>query len=200
MTQLEAINQALFLQLNATEDTAPWLINSATVLADYLIYLIPILLIWMWLFGGSVRRGLAIEACVAALLGLGINQLIAAAWQHPRPFMIGLVHAWLPHAADSSFPSDHMTIFTCLSACFLLGKELWLAVITLSAGLAVGWARVFLGVHFPFDIFGAIAVAVVVCAVVAVVWKHTGESITRFAERIYRKIFSKPIAIGWIRP
>lgn len=200
MTELEAFNQALFLQLNGTENAPSWLISSAVFLADYLIYLIPILLIWMWLSGGLARRSSAIEACVVVLLGLGINQVISMVWPHPRPFMIGLGHTWLAHAADSSFPSDHLTIFTSVGVCLLLNRVRRPAVATLLAGLAVGWARVFLGVHFPFDMLGAVGVAIVACAVVQVVWSYVGESVSHLAEQLYRQIFARPIAAGWMRP
>jgi undecaprenyl-diphosphatase len=43
-------------------------------------------------------------------LFLLINQVIILLWQHPRPFVIGLGHTYLAHAADSSFPSDHLTL------------------------------------------------------------------------------------------
>jgi membrane-associated phospholipid phosphatase len=41
---------------------------------------------------------------------LAINQAIGLVWQHPRPFMAGIGHAWISHATDSSFPSDHTTV------------------------------------------------------------------------------------------
>lgn len=47
--------------------------------------------------------------------------------------MIGLGHAWMPRAADSSFSSDHMTVFGGIGP-------------TLLPGLGVAWAQVFLDV------------------------------------------------------
>ncbi|AJZ56881.1 undecaprenyl pyrophosphate phosphatase domain protein [Paraburkholderia fungorum] len=90
MDTLETINQALFLEINGTLTTPAWLVSIATLIADDVIYLVPLLLAGMWLWGTEAQRKLAIRACLVAMLGVGANQLIGLVWQHPRPFMIGL--------------------------------------------------------------------------------------------------------------
>lgn len=199
MEHIEALNRALFLKTNADLGTARWMIDRAVVIANDLIYLIPVLLCAMWLWGNDGRRGLAIQACLTAMLGLGLNQVIGAAWQHPRPFAIGLGHAWTQHVADSSFPSDHMTIFTAIGISLLLGRERLLGLLTLAAGLGVAWARIFLGLHFPLDMLGAVGVACFSYIALAPLWRHTGEHLTRFVERLYRSFMAWPIAQGWMR-
>ena len=199
MSEIETFNRALFLQINAGDGTPAWLIQAAIVIADTLIYLLPLLLIGIWLWGDRMRRSLAIKACLITMLALGLNQAIGLAWQHPRPFMIGLGHTWLPHASDSSFPSDHMAVFACIGLTFLFGGALRLAFAVLTTSLAVAWARVFLGLHFPLDIVGAIAVAGVAYVVIAPAWRMTGNLFTDPAERLYRAVFARPIASGWIR-
>jgi hypothetical protein len=86
MNTLEAFNQALFLLINGTTATPGWEISVALLIADYVIYLIPLLLAGMWLWGSEEQRRLAIRACLVAMLGVGANQLIGLVWQHPRPF------------------------------------------------------------------------------------------------------------------
>lgn len=111
MTQIEAFNRALFLHINGGDGTPAWLIQAAIGIADNLIYLIPLLLVGLWLWGDHARRSVAIKACLVALLGVAANQAIGALWSHPRPFMIGLGHAWMPHAADfviSERPHDRV--------------------------------------------------------------------------------------------
>ena len=109
MNKIEALNRALFLDINGSADTPAWLVQAAIGIADYVIALIPLLLVGLWLRGDHARRSVAIKACLVALLGVAANQAIGAVWPHPRPFMIGLGHTWIQHAADSSFPSDHLT-------------------------------------------------------------------------------------------
>jgi len=44
MNKIEAFNQSLFLRINAGVDTPSWAVDTAIVIADDLIYLIPVLL------------------------------------------------------------------------------------------------------------------------------------------------------------
>lgn len=199
MSKIEAFNQWLFIRINAGIDTQSWIVDAAIVIADDLIYLIPVLLVALWLWGNAERRNQAIKACLITLLALGANQLIGLTWQHPRPFMVGLGHEWLPHAADSSFPSDHMTVFAGIGMTMLFGGAFGIAAAIFFAGFAVAWARVFLGVHFPLDMAGAVAIAGVAFVVVSPLWRMVGNSLTNLAERLYRITFAYPIAHGWIR-
>lgn len=199
MNPIEAFNQTLFLQINGSEGTPAWLIQVAIGIADDLIYLIPILLLGMWLRSDSTRRSLAIKACLVTMLALGINQVIRQVWPHPRPFMLGLGHAWLYHAAVSSFPSDHMTVLVSIGLTLLLDGALWLGLATLVAGLFIAWARVFVGVHFPLDMLGAVGVAVCSYFIVSPLWHRVGMVITGLVERLYRTVLARPISAGWIQ-
>lgn len=199
MNHIEAFNRTLFLQINGGDGTLAWLIQVAIGIADDLIYLIPLLLLGMWLWGDSTRRSQAIKACLVTLLALGANQVIGLVWQHPRPFMIGLGHAWIPHAADSSFPSDHMTVFAGVGLTLLLDGALWFGLATLIGGLSIAWARVFLGVHFPLDMLGAVGVAACSYLIASPLWHRAGMAITGLAERLYRTVLARPISAGWIR-
>lgn len=199
MNPIDAFNRTLFLRINGGDGTPARLIQVATGIADDLIYLIPLLLLVLWLWGDSPRRSQAIKACLVTLLALGANQVIGLVWQHPRPFMIGLGHAWMYHAADSSFPSDHMTVFSGIGLTLLFGGAFRLAAAVLTAGFAVVWARVFLGVHFPLDMVGAVAVAGVAYVVIAPLWRMAGDTCTHLAEQLYRVVLAGPIASGWVR-
>ena len=98
MNEIETFNQTLFLL--AWRDILVRYKQTAIGIADDVIYLIPLLLAGLWLWGDYARRSLALKACLVALLGVAANQAIGALWPHPRPFIIGLGHAWMPHAAD----------------------------------------------------------------------------------------------------
>lgn len=200
MDRIEALNRALFLHINGGDATPPWLVNTAIGIAEGLIYLIPVLLAALWLWGGQARRRLAVKACLVTLLALGANQMIGLVWMHPRPFMLGLGHAWLNHAAESSFPSDHATVFAGIGLTLLLGGATRLASAVLATGAAVAWARVFLGVHFPLDMAGAVMTAWAAHAVASPLWKAAGEPLVRQFERLYRTLLARPIAAGWVRP
>lgn len=197
---LEALNRALFLAIDATPATPSWLIEAASAIANGLIGSIPLILVGLWLSGDAYRRETALKACAITFAALGVNQLIGLAWPHPRPFMIGLGHTFLAHAADSSFPSDHGTIFASVSITLLLRGMKRLGAVVLACGVAVAWARIFLGVHFPLDMIGAVCVAALVHAAIAPLWKRAGAPVTRLAVIAHRKVLAAPIRSGWLRP
>lgn len=200
MNTLEALNHAWFLSINATPATPPWQIDIALAIANDFVFLIPVLLTLLWLFGDRHQRSAAVRACCVALLALGFNQLIGLLWMHPRPFMIGLGHTFIEHAPDSSFPSDHATLFASVALTFLLGRLWRCGLLVTLAGIAIAWARVRIGVHYPLDMAGAVGVACVAYAFIAPLWARAGDAFMRLLIALYRKLLSWPIRRGWLAP
>jgi undecaprenyl-diphosphatase len=56
MSELEAFNRTMFLHINGSDDSPAWLIQVAIGLANNLIYLIPLLVVGLWLWGKSRTR------------------------------------------------------------------------------------------------------------------------------------------------
>jgi undecaprenyl-diphosphatase len=200
MNTLEALNHAWFLSINATPATPRWQIEIAVTIANDFLYLIPALLALLWLSGDSLQRSAAVRACCVAFLALGFNQLIGVLWMHPRPFMIGLGHTFIEHAPDSSFPSDHATLFASVALTFLLAGLRRCGWLVALAGVMIAWARVRVGVHFPLDMAGAVCVSCVAYAVIAPLWARMGDALMQWLIALYRKVLSWPIRRGWIAP
>lgn len=199
MNRLETLNRSLYLHINASVTTPAWEIHLVAIVAEILIYAVPLLLFCLWFSGREEKRRLAVKAFVAAVIGLACNQVIGMLWQHPRPFVVGLGHTFLLHAPDSSFPSDHATVLFSIGLTLLLSGAKRSGLILLLLGVLVGWARVFLGVHFPLDILGAAAVGGIAYTIVNPQWAKWGGPITEQLEKVYRNVFAKPISLGWIR-
>lgn len=200
MQAIEAINRALFLAINATPETPHGLVAASLFIANDAILLAPIVLVCLWLMGGDTRRELALRACAVGFLALGINQLIGLAWYHPRPFAIGLGHTFLAHVPDSSVPSDHATLLSALSFTFFYGGRRLLGLFVLIVDLAVAWARVFIGVHFPFDMLGGAIIAWLAGMLVKPLWAVGGPLVTQASIALYRRLLMLPIKRGWLRP
>jgi undecaprenyl-diphosphatase len=159
---MEALNTQLFLLLNAASGLHGAQLWVATALAEWVIWLIPLGLTSLWLLGEPSDQRAAVKALLAALLVLGLNQLIGLAWFHPRPFMLGIGHSYLAHVADSSFPSDHVSLLCAVGLALWTSASVWakrLAALLLAVTPLVAWARIYLGVHFPLDMLGALAAA-----------------------------------------
>lgn len=201
---LESLNLALFRWINAGADLHGYPLGLAVYVAEVVIYLMPASLVVLWLSGSAANRQAAVRACLAVVVALLANQLIAALTYHPRPCELGIGHTYLAHATETSFPSDHGTVmFTAGCVLWLCASRLArrLGVLLLVSGVAVAWSRIFLGVHYPFDMIGALCMALVttrllrnsaantVCALLVV-----------RMESLYRRVLATPIARGWLRP
>lgn len=199
---MEELNRHLFLMLNAGPAPGFSSLALATVLAQWLIYGIPIMLVSMWLWGGPRARAAVLTSSAALLLALCCNLLIGEWWFHPRPFMVPLGHQYLEHAAETSFPSDHAVVFFAVGL-GMVASRLWRAGSLLVAlGIVVGAARVYLGVHFPFDIIGAFWVSIACTWVIVAVLANGSNrrSCLDTLEGLYKRLFAHPIRLGWIRP
>jgi undecaprenyl-diphosphatase len=197
---LEELNQTLFLLINASVHPDTVTLAIAKGFALYAIGLVPATLVIRWIRGGEATRLLMLEATASGLAGLLINQAIALLWQHPRPFMIGLGHLFIPHAADSSFPSDHLTLLWAVAFSFLIHPRFRMGGLVLALmGLPVAWARVYLGVHFPFDIVGAALVASISAGLACRLSEWYLPFIYKIATSFYRLLFGKLIGRGRVQ-
>lgn len=153
-------NLHLFELINAAPRPEAWQLGLALLLARWLIYLLPLAMTLAWLSGNATSRRELMEMALAALLALGLAQIVAHGWPQPRPFALHLGTQLLDHADDPGMPSDHVTVFWALAWSSLATRRyaVW-GFPLFTVGLAVGWSRVFLGVHFPYDILAALPVA-----------------------------------------
>ncbi|MFJ2365385.1 undecaprenyl-diphosphatase [Pseudomonas sp. NPDC087697] len=188
---MEELNRSLFMAINASVDASAPMRSLAMFLAQWLIFCVPLLLIGLWLRGTRQQRSAAVTATLSIVFALGCNLLISSLWFHPRPFMVGLGQNFLEHAAESSFPSDHATVMFSLAFGLMLAALRKLGLLVLLLGALVGWARVYLGVHFPFDIAGSLLVSLASAWLVREVLgcRHLGEHLLDVLERVYQRVF-----------
>lgn len=71
-------------------------------------------------------------------------------------------------------------------------------MLILLSGLAVAWARIFVGVHFPLDMVGAVGMACVAYLLIAPLWRLAGATVMRGLVTVYRKLLAWPIGRGWL--
>ncbi|MFL9895796.1 undecaprenyl-diphosphatase [Paraburkholderia sp. RL17-381-BIF-C] len=197
---MESLNQTFFLWLNAPEHPSALALILAIFFAERLVWAIPLLIGVGWLRGSEASRNTMLVVGASGLLGLMVNQLIGLAWLHPRPFMIGLGHTFIPHVADSSFPSDHLTLWWAVAFSFILQRGRRIAGIGLALlGVPIAWARIYLGVHFPFDMFGAASVSALSAWLSLRGARWYLEPVYRLATAIHRRFLGRLIALGWVR-
>jgi undecaprenyl-diphosphatase len=204
MPTLLALNLTLFQHLNAPAGLSGAGLWGAAFLAEALIAAAPLVLAAGWLRGRAGDRRAVVGALAAVALGGLSSTVLSLLLPMPRPFMMGIGHTYLVHAADPSFPSDHVTLLATPGFALLRAPGALVrrggAGLLLAAALT-GWARVYLGVHFPLDVAGGFAVAACCAAVtMAAFARPLLAAATAHAERLYRHLLAYPIARGWLNP
>jgi undecaprenyl-diphosphatase len=199
----EHLNLTLFSALNAHAGLAGWRLMGAVFAAEWLIFLVPCSLVLLWA-GGGPGREVALRAFVAALCALVLNHFIGHLWYSPRPFVAAVGHTFMFHNPDSSFPSDHATSILAVALVLAfshvaLARRLGLVMLPLA--LVVAWSRVFLGVHWPKDMAGALIVsAAMALAAYTPLARAACARLLPALESVYRRLLAVPIGRGWLRP
>ncbi|XAW90627.1 undecaprenyl-diphosphatase [Vibrio sp. CDRSL-10 TSBA] len=151
---MESFNHWLFLLINPSHQPSPALLELAKLCAELPVFLIPLCLALLWM-RDKHSKTVAFNAGLTTVLALAVNYAISLVWYHNRPFVDHLGIKLISHASDSSFPSDHITLFASVAFYLCFEKSLRkLGLVLLALSLSTGWARVFVGVHYPFDILG----------------------------------------------
>lgn len=153
-------NLHLFQLINAPPGLSHQQLLWATLLASWLIVLVPITMAVGWVRGDHAARLDLVQMLVAVGLALLLAQVVTLIWPQPRPFAVHVGTQYLDHGTDPGLPSDHVTVFWTLALASLRSRRfaLW-GFPLLAVGLVVGWSRIYLGVHFPMDIAAALPVA-----------------------------------------
>lgn len=104
-----------------------------------------------------------------ALSGL-VRLPLAYLVQRVRPSNFWWAQPLEPVFNSNSFPSGHTTtswaIAVCIALCVRGTRARWLAPVALAWGGAVAFSRVYIGVHYPFDVLGGMALGTAAAALV----------------------------------
>lgn len=189
---MNAIDQQLFLMLNASNDEWGIMAAIAFVAAKIVIYLIPLHLVVIWTLGDRSVRRQALILLAALMIGLFISYLIGKLMPTQRPYLIPIGHALVEHRSSPSFPSNHgLIMFTYAIAMAMLAH--WRhALVIGAAGLTVAWARIYVGVHFPLDMVGAALVGTMAAWLAIRFDRLFGRHALDLADRAYAAFVLRP--------
>lgn len=149
------VDQNLLVAINSLlvgrSDIGDTLVKGVAV---YLVYLLPVVLVFMWFKFPARRKEVFLSFFAAVLAWLVITKtIVPAIWFRPRPDLASIgIKELLFHRPDYSFPSDHATVLFALA--IGLGFFGWRKAgnYFMAGAVAITVCRVAIGVHFPLDI------------------------------------------------
>lgn len=155
------MNDYLLLLINGWAGRSAALDAVMVFCASYLIFAVAAIVLVCCAYLASRRQWrpvLRIAATLAAAFVL-LQAAAMLALDH-RPFMDHPLTQLVAHSPGASFPSDHTTASAAAAFAVLFFTSLRrVGSILLVLTAAIGFSRVFVGIHYPLDILGAWATA-----------------------------------------
>ncbi|MED0888935.1 undecaprenyl-diphosphatase [Bacillus mycoides] len=153
------MNYTVFQWINNFAGSSKLLDTLMIAITNSAAYVAILFMLILWFNNGKKENAIRkqytmLYTTLSVSIALLVNVLIHAVYYHPRPFITHHVNQLVPHAADSSFVSDHSVLVFSIAFVFILRGEK-LKYIALIWAILVGVSRMYVGVHYPLDILGA---------------------------------------------
>lgn len=149
----DAINLAAFNATRAGSTSPHWLTSASAILTEAPLFLMFVVSIGWIAFRRD--KGAAISLALAVGVALAIEWLISTFAYHARPFEAGCVVSLVPHRADNSMPSTHVTLALIMTFEAFVRRHWLVGTVGLGASVCMAWARIYTGIHWPADMIGA---------------------------------------------
>ncbi|MDR4249576.1 MULTISPECIES: undecaprenyl-diphosphatase [Bacillus] len=165
---MQGFNENLFRWVNQLSIDHGYLNPLFIGLAEYTVLLAALMCLFIWFQNRSrTNRRVVVSAGFTFILAELIGKIAGIFYSNQQPFAeMSHVNLLIQKEVNNSFPSDH-TIFI-FSVCLIFWLFHKRHVYWLIIACAVGFSRIWVGVHYPFDV---LAGAVIAClTAVAVVY------------------------------
>jgi len=163
-------NIQLFRLINDLGFHIPALNPVFIFIAEYFLYLLIIVLIVYLFKDNGKHRIMVLAAVVSCLLAVILGKITGQFHYNVQPFAtLDNVNLLIEKEVNNSFPSDHTILsFTICMTLFLFDKRKFYF---LFIGLLVAVSRIWVGVHYPFDVLTSIVLSIIATLIVSTIFK-----------------------------
>jgi undecaprenyl-diphosphatase len=191
------IDEKVFFWINGLAGRVAWIDDVIRILSCdiFITVLFIIVLLAIWFAGRDMEsRERNQRGVLCALASMGIANLLVFILNPMLPDRVrpcdafpAQVHLLFYHPTDPSFPSN------AAAAAFAVAMGMWvynrkLGYILLIPAVIISFGRVYMGVHYPLDIIGGFAVAMVSTGTIALAFR-IGRPVINLILKLARKMY-----------
>lgn len=158
--------------------------------AKYTVYILALIMIYLWLTKrNSFRyRQMLIISGLSCLFSELIGKLIAGnIYFHRQPFaVLNSVHQLIPKDIGNSFPSDHTIVFFSIMMIFFIYTKTKIRYIFPIIAVIVGLSRIFVGVHYPVDVFVGASIGTII-SIISYIYLNDSILVIKILDWIHKK-------------
>jgi len=182
------VDKQIFLWINGLAGrsaVADYIIQG--IANDYFVivsFCLGLLAIWF----GSTSKEMQ-KAVIAAVISIGLASLLVVLSNHfyfrPRPFTELPTTLLFYKPGDSSFPSNMATVLMAISIpIFWTNKKI--GGLFIGVSIIASLARVYIGIHYPFDIMGGFILALAAAVAAIYILKILGKYVDLFLKMLQK--------------
>ncbi|MBU8695220.1 undecaprenyl-diphosphatase [Bacillus pumilus] len=156
---MRRFNEDLFRWVNQLSIDHGYLNPIFIGLAEYTVLLAALMCLFVWFQNRSrYNRAMVVSAGLTFILAELLGKIAGVFYFNQQPFAeMSHVNLLIQKEVNNSFPSDH-TIFI-FSVCLIFWLFHKRHVYWLFVACAVGFSRIWVGVHYPFDVLAGAVIA-----------------------------------------
>ena len=141
--------------------------QSMYFLAEYLVLLIPLTLIYLWFQGRKGKEDSAFTF-LSTFTGILFAYVLGLFYTHENPSAVyDTIAAYHP---ENSFPSQHTAAMFAAALPLIYRERDRIGGIMLLAAALTGFSRVYIGEHWPVDILGAVVAGAAGLGITYLTW------------------------------
>ncbi|WP_125568277.1 undecaprenyl-diphosphatase [Companilactobacillus insicii] len=157
--------------------------------AKYTVYILALVMVILWFAKRNdfQTRKMLIIATLSCVLSELVGKLVAGhIYFHKQPFaVLSGVNKLISKNIGNSFPSDHTIVFFSIMVIFFIYFKSKLRYLFPVLAIIVGISRIFVGVHYPIDIFVGASIGTII-SIISYIYLNNSKFIVKIINLTYK--------------